>query len=217
MTNWAINYFLQKTDWVCDKFRFFNKFKWLSYEISFLKKLIACVMEFHFETTDWLFNGTPFVNSRLPMEFLFETTDLLFDGTPLWTADFLFQVLFFLRLTVRWNSQIKTTDRLSNVIPKSKQLSDGITFIISRLTVWWNCFFKKTQLCVQWNLFWKHLTASVQEFVFKTTNWLCDGIPVWTADFLFDGFTLKKKRLTVRWNSLSKRIDLLCDGIPFWK
>ena len=34
--------------------------------ISFLKQLTDCVMEFFFQTTDWLRDGIPFVNSRLP-------------------------------------------------------------------------------------------------------------------------------------------------------
>ena len=73
----------------------------------------------------------------------------------------------------------KTTDWLYN----------GISFVISRLTVWWNFFFNK-QNCAM-------------EFLFETTEWLCDKFILWTTNLLFDGIAFSKKQ------------GYMCDGIPF--
>ena len=155
MTNWAINYFLQKTDWVCDKFRFFNKFEWVSYDIPLSKSI------------DWPCNGFPFWKqlTDCAMDFFFETTECLCDEIP-------FRNIW---LTVRWNSFCKQPTScviyiffkgwLCNGIPFLKQLNacvmefhfkttdwlcNGISFVNSQLTVWWNSFLN-SWLLVWWN------------------------------------------------------------------
>ena len=141
--------------------KFLCKNNWLTVQWnSFLKQLNACVMKFHFETTDWLCDGIPFVNSWLPVWY-----------TYFLKADCAMEFLFE-----------------NNWMP-----------------VWWNSISKQ-------------LTDCAMEYLLWTANLLFDGIPFWTADFLFDGIAFKKrKRLTVRLNSLSKWIDLLCYGISSQK
>ena len=166
MTNWAINYFLQKTDWVCDKFRFFNKFEWVSYDIPlsksidwpcngfpFWKQLTDCAMDFFFETTDCLCDGIPFWNNWLTVQWNSFCEQPTSDGIPFWNK----------WLTVRWNSFVNSRLPVSSTFffkadcamefpnqnyGQTEQCNSQI-----KTTEWWNYFCNQPTYCLMELLF----------------------------------------------------------------
>ena len=74
----------------------------------------------------------------------------------------------------------------------------------------WNSFMKKLADCAIIS-FLKQLTDCVMEFFIQTTDWLRDGIPFVSSRLPVWCICLLKKRLTMRWNSFSKRTKCQCD------